>query len=825
MATTTQQRIVPRYAHTAGRTSLAYSWDGKYLITVGSNEVIRKFTVASEDEPVTIDDALGRNVAVVASDESFIACSESGTISLFSMATDTLKQLLVRCTLSSRDIALSPDGDWVAVASDETVVKVVNVEDNRKIMNLRSQPQSVKHVAFHPTGNYLAVSCVDGVIYIYSLSTEEPELVKKVDGIIKAVDAESEVCSKAAWHPDGRAFAAQTPTRDIIVVDRTKWETHKTFASGHTGDITDFAWCPNGAFLASAGTDGKLVIWETEEQTIIAKYDYRHIVSLAWHPKHNAISFTTSRGELYTLPNAVPDDRAFRLKLTIRPAPLLSGSGPSTVLENRSKPPPPRRRAGSVDSLDDILGGGMDDDLDDFIIDDDGAGYLEPSKGRKRGSEHLDAIAHGSKRPAYGMAMWSPEIHEPFQPGSTPWKGKRRYLCLNLIGFVWTVDQDTHHTVTVEFYDRDSYRDFHLPDPYLYDRACLNEGGTLFSCQPKGENPAMIFYRPHETWATRVDWRTSLPRGEEIVSIALSESYIVVCTSKGYVRVFTLFGVPFRVYRQKHTPFVACASWRDYIFVMGNGAVGADGKTQLTYSIENVKRDETLQCSDVVALPPDGEARNVFFSSNGDPVIYDSEGVLLVLVHWRQPGQAKWVPLLDTRTLDRLAGGRKEETYWPVAVAQNKFHCIILKGGEKHPYFPRPLLSEFDFKVPLSTNSTTDSTATTTTAAPKTDVLEETYVRESVLLALQEDFAAHTTTDAQDRLEMSKRANGIDKALLQLLGLECQSEDYGPKALEICGLFRQRRTLELAIKVAIRFNQGVLAEKIGELRDRMKVEE
>lgn len=51
---------------TAGRTSLAYSPDGKYLMTVGSNEVIRKFTVGSEDEPVTIDDNLGRNVAIVA---------------------------------------------------------------------------------------------------------------------------------------------------------------------------------------------------------------------------------------------------------------------------------------------------------------------------------------------------------------------------------------------------------------------------------------------------------------------------------------------------------------------------------------------------------------------------------------------------------------------------------------------------------------------------------------------------------------------------------------------------------------------------------------
>ncbi|RPA88577.1 hypothetical protein L873DRAFT_1824309, partial [Choiromyces venosus 120613-1] len=89
------------------------------------------------------------------------------------MATDTLKQLL-------------------------TVVKVINVKDNHKIMNLQSQSQSDRHLAFHPTGIIIA---------------EEPELVKKVNGIINAMDEESEACWKIAWHPDGRAFAAQTPTR------------------------------------------------------------------------------------------------------------------------------------------------------------------------------------------------------------------------------------------------------------------------------------------------------------------------------------------------------------------------------------------------------------------------------------------------------------------------------------------------------------------------------------------------------------------------------------------------------------------------------------
>ena len=112
-----------------------------------------------------------------------------------------------------------------------------------------------------------------------------------------------------------------------------------------------------------------------------------------------------------------------------------------------------------------------------------------------------------------------------------------------------------------------------------------------------------------------------MPEGEDVTSIALSDSYIVVCTTNAYVRVYTLFGLPVKVYRQKHTPVVTCASWRDYIIVLSNGPIAGDGRATLTYTIENVKRDETLQCQDTVALPPDGDLKSVFFSENGVGVI------------------------------------------------------------------------------------------------------------------------------------------------------------------------------------------------------------
>ena len=254
---------------------------------------------------------------------------------------------------------------------------------------------------------------------------------------------------------------------------------------------------------------------------------------------------------------------------------------------------------------------------------------------------------------------------------------------------------------------------------------------------------------------------------------------------------------------------------------MGNGPVGGDGSTKLLYTIENVKRDEICQCEDTVALTESAEIKSAFFSDTGDPCIYDSTGVLLVLQHWRTPGQARWVPILDTKLLERLASGRKEETYWPVAVAQDKFHCIILKGGDQYPYFPRPLLTEFDFKIPCSTSVSLEESAEA--AANDGPRLEETFVQSSLMLSLLEDLVSATTATHSQRVELSRREVEIDKALLQLLNVECrEGDERSMKALEVVSLMKDRsgKMIEAAGKVAGRYGRTVLQEKISELAEK-----
>lgn len=203
--------------------------------------------------------------------------------------------------------------------------------------------------------------------------------------------------------------------------------------------------------------------------------------------------------------------------------------------------------------------------------------------------------------------------------------------------------------------------------------------------------------------------------------------------------------------------------------------------------------------------------------------------------------------MLDTRLLPRLASGRRQESYFPIAVADNKFHCIILKGGDQYPYFPRPLLSEFDFSIPLTSGSNPkkpkavanghgedsdhdmdgdgedDDDEGEDPASSETRKLEQQFLLRGIEAAQLQDLVDATSSTHAQRSGLARLEVEIDKALLQLLAAECrEGEDRGMRALEMVELMRDRtgRMIEAAGKVAERYGRTILGEKIREVGER-----
>jgi chromosome transmission fidelity protein 4 len=198
--------------------------------------------------------------------------------------------------------------------------------------------------------------------------------------------------------------------------------------------------------------------------------------------------------------------------------------------------------------------------------------------------------------------------------------------------------------------------------------------------------------------------------------------------------------------------------------------------------------------------------------------------------------------MLDTKCLSRLATGGKQESYWPVGVASSssgelKFHCMIIKGREKYPSAPVPHLSEFSLEIPLSSAidrkktlslnaadlSDDDDDETPKKGETKQQEHEQAFILSSTLHAQLASTLSHTRPSASQTRDLAGLEVAIDRALLQLLGLECLAgEDHGMKALEIVSLMRDAngKMLELAGKVASRYGRDVLGEKIRELAEK-----
>lgn len=196
------------------------------------------------------------------------------------------------------------------------------------------------------------------------------------------------------------------------------------------------------------------------------------------------------------------------------------------------------------------------------------------------------------------------------------------------------------------------------------------------------------------------------------------------------------------------------------------------------------------------------------------------------------------MPLLDTKLLTRLSSGRKNETYFPIAAADNKFHCIILKGGDQYPYFPRPLLSEFDFSIPLTSAPKADKRRQQRGGSEdlamgdadeeedenaETRRLEQQYMLNGVQATQLRDLVDATSGSHTQRSQLSRLELEIDKTLLQLLAVECrEGEDRGMRALEMVQLMRDRtgRMVEAAGKVAERYGRTILGDKIREFGEK-----
>ena len=136
------------------------------------------------------------------------------------------------------------------------------------------------------------------------------------------------------------------------------------------------------------------------------------------------------------------------------------------------------------------------------------------------------------------------------------------------------MNQNTHYVVDVEFNDVTLHRPIHFKDHFGFSMAVLNEDGVLFASPlAKGETveenrQAVLHYRAFASWASPSDWTIYMPKGEDIVAIALGSKWAACFTSENLVRIFTMSGIQSYMYCHTGGPVVAVVGEEEFMFVV-----------------------------------------------------------------------------------------------------------------------------------------------------------------------------------------------------------------------------------------------------------------
>ncbi len=177
-------------------------------------------------------------------------------------------------------VAWSPDGERIACATEERIVRIYEAGTQRLVGALVGHTAPVCAVAWSTVGAHLATGDEEGTVRLWdNEGTPGPILQGHTQRIVSLV-----------WTKDGARLASLAGDTSVRI-----WQ-----ADGKPGPVLSgsaegngsLAWSPDGKRLASATVDGTLWFWEADGKPgPVVKGIPRREISLAWSPdgKHVAL--------------------------------------------------------------------------------------------------------------------------------------------------------------------------------------------------------------------------------------------------------------------------------------------------------------------------------------------------------------------------------------------------------------------------------------------------------------------------------------------------------------------------------------------------------